>query len=114
MPYKTRNGAKLTIHETREVRAVCGDFKKRALEIERGARREEVLERYIKLNSLINEALDEVCGGESDKMKLLFLDALADRRGYKWSPLCNYMSAGAFYERKYRLVQLIAQKLNII
>ena len=104
----------MTIHEKREILAICGDFKKRALEIERGARRQAVLDRYLLLNTAITEALDEVCQGESEKVKLLFLDALAEKRGHNWSPLCMLMSPAAFYERKYRLMQAIGQKLAII
>lgn len=114
MPYKIRSQEKLTLHEKREILAICGDFKKRALEIERGGRRQEVLDRYILLNSIVTEALDEVCQGESDKIKLLFLEALAERRGHNWSPLCTLMSPAAFYERKYRIMQSIAKRLHMI
>ena len=114
MPYKIRCEEKLTIHEKREILAVCGDFKKRAAEIRRGTRRQEVLDRYLFLNKAILEALDEVCRGESEEIKLLFLEALAERRGHNWSPLCTLMSPTAFYERKYRIMRRIAEKLNII
>ncbi len=113
MPYKSRNGFQFTLHEKREILAICGDFKKRALELERASRRPEVLARYLQLNTAILEALDEVCEGESDKIKLLFLDALAERRGHNWSPLCMLMSPAAFYERKFRLMYAIGQKLNM-
>ena len=46
MPYKKRPKDDLSIHEKREIIAICADFKKRAIEIERGTRREAVLERY--------------------------------------------------------------------
>lgn len=114
MPYKVQDKHCLTIHEKREIMAICGDFKKRALEIERGARRPEVLERYVELNTAITEALDEVCAGESERVKLQFLAALAERRGHNWSPLCMLMSPTAFYERKSRIMCSIARKLNII
>lgn len=114
MPYKKRTGEQLTIHEKREIIAVCAGFKKRALEIDRGTRREAVLERYQALNTAILEALDEVCAGESEKVKLMFLEALAEKRGHNWSPLCMLMSPTAFYERKYRLMYAIGQKLNVI
>jgi len=114
MPYKKRPKDDLTIHEKREIIAICADFKKRAIEIERGTRRPQVLERYQSLNKAILEALDEVCAGESDKVKLLFLDALAEKRGHNWSPLCMLMSPAAFYERKYRLMYAIGQKLCVI
>lgn len=114
MPYKKRTGEKLTIHEKREILAVCGDFKKRAIELERRTRRPEVLARYLRLNTAILEALDEVCNGESEKIKLLFLDALAEKRGHNWSPLCMLMSPTTFYERKHRLMQAIGKKLDII
>jgi len=114
MPYKYSDKHRLTIHEKREIMAICGDFKKRALEIERGGRRPEVLERYVLLNAAITEALDELCAGESEKVKLLFLDALAERRGHNWSPLCMLMSPTAFYERKSRIMCRIAEKLNIV
>ncbi len=114
MPYKYSDKHRLTIHEKREIMAICGNFKKRALEIERGSRRPEVLMRYLSLNEAITEALDEVCAGESEKVKLLFLDALAERRGHNWSPLCMLMSPTAFYERKSRIMCRIAEKLNII
>lgn len=114
MPYKVQDRHALTVHEKREIMAICGDFKKRALEIERGARRPAVLARYVELNSAITEALDEVCEGESERVKLLFLSALAERRGHNWSPLCMLMSPTAFYERKSRIMCRIAEKLNII
>lgn len=114
MPYKYSDKHKLTIHEKREVMAICGDFKKRAMEIERGARRAEVLERYLRLNTAITEALDEICEGESDKVKLMFLDALAERRGHNFSPLCMLLSPTAFYERKSRIMCRIAEKLCIV
>ena len=114
MPYKKRTGEELTLHQKREIMAICGDFKKRAIEIERAGRRAEVLKRYLFLNTAILEALDEVCVGESEKIKLLFLDALAEKRGHNWSPLCMLMSPTTFYERKYRLMQAIAKKLDII
>ena len=41
MPYKYSDKHRLTVHEKREIMAICGDFKKRALEIERGGRREK-------------------------------------------------------------------------
>ena len=111
---KKRSGEKLTLHEKREIIAICGDFKKRAIEIGRGKRRKEVLDRYLTLNTAILEALDEICEGESEKVKLLFLDALAEIRGHNKSPLCMLMSPAAFYERKYRLMMRIAEKLNMI
>lgn len=114
MPYKKRPKDDLTIHEKREIIAICADFKKRAIEIERGTRRAQVLERYQSLNTAILEALDEVCAGESEKVKLLFLEALAEKRGHNWSPLCMLMSPTAFYERKYRLMYAIGRKLNVI
>lgn len=114
MPYKVRDGQKLTLHEKREIIAICADYKKRAAEIERGARRQAVLDRYLALNTAITETLDEVCAGESEEVKLLFLDALGQVRGHNWSPLCTRMSPGAFYERKYRIMQVLAEKLNII
>ena len=114
MPYKVIDKNTLTLHEKREIMAICGDFKKRALELERGARRPEVLERYLALNTAITEALDEVCEGESEAVKLMFLTALAECRGHGWSPLCAYMSPTAFYERKYRIMCAIAKKLNMI
>lgn len=114
MPYKKRPKDDLTIHEKREIIAICADFKKRALEIERGTRREAVLMRYRTVNTAILEALDEVCAGESDKVKLLFLEALAEKRGHNWSPLCMLMSPTAFYERKFRLMYAIGQKLDLI
>ena len=114
MPYKYSDKHRLTVHEKREIMAICGDFKKRALEIERGGRREKVLERYAMLNAAILEALDEVCEGESEKVKLMFLDALAERRGHNFSPLCMLTSPTAFYERKSRLMCRIAEKLDIV
>lgn len=114
MPYKVRSGPKMTVHEKREIIAICGDFKKRAIEIGRGTRRKEVLDRYLVLNTAILEALDEVCEGESEKVKLLFLEALAEVRGHNKSPLCMLMSPTAFYERKYRLMRRIGEKLNIL
>ncbi|MBQ7365344.1 MAG: hypothetical protein IJW46_07080 [Clostridia bacterium] len=114
MPYKVKEKHILTLHEKREIMAICGDFKKRAMELARGARRPEVLERYLRLNTAITEALDEICVGESEKVKLLFLSALAERRGHNWSPLCMMMSPTAFYERKSRIMCRIAEKLNII
>lgn len=114
MPYKISDKHRLSVHEKREIMAICGDFKKRAIEIERGARRKEVLERYLLLNTAITEALDEVCEGESEKVKLMFLTALAERRGHNLSPLCMLMSPTAFYERKSRLMCRIAEKLNMI
>ena len=114
MPYKKRPKEDLTIHEKREIIAICAEFKKRAIELERGTRREAVLERYRMLNTAILEARDEVCAGDSEKVKLLFLDALAEKRGHNWSPLCMLMSPTAFYERKYRLMYAIGQKLALI
>jgi hypothetical protein len=114
MPYKVSDKHRMTVHEKREIMAICGDFKKRAMEIERGARRPQVLMRYLELNTAITEALDEVCEGESERVKLLFLNALAERRGHNFSPLCTLMSPTAFYERKSRLMCHIAEKLNII
>lgn len=114
MPYKVTDKHKLTLHEKREIIAICGDFKKRALEIERGSRRQAVLDRYLALNEAITEALDEVCAGESERVKLLFLEALAEKRGHNWSPLCMQTSPTAFYERKSRIMCRIAEKLNII
>ena len=114
MPYKKRTGTELTLHEKREIVAICADFKKRAIELERGTRRPEVLKRYLMLNTAILDSLDEVCEGESEKVKLLFLEALAEKRGHNWSPLCMLMSPTAFYERKYRLMQAIGRRLDII
>ncbi len=114
MPYKARDKNALSVHEKREVLAICGDYHKREVELARGRRRPEVLARYAELNGAIKEALEEVCEGESEEIKRLFLQALAERRGHAWSPLCMLMSPGAFYERKYRLARLIAEKLNII
>ncbi len=114
MPYKVKDKNLLTIHQKREIMALCADFKKRAMEIARGARREAVLERYLYINTAITEALDEICRGESEKVKLLFLEALAEHRGHNGSPLCMLMSPTAFYERKMRIMCLIAEKLNMI
>ncbi|MBR2986680.1 MAG: hypothetical protein IKC63_01545 [Clostridia bacterium] len=114
MPYKVQARDLLTLHEKREIMAICQGFKKRAAEIERGERRPEVLDRNLRLNTAITEALDTVCAGESERVKLLFLEALAERRGHGWSPLCMLMSPNAFYERKCRIMVLIAQKLDMI
>lgn len=114
MPYKKRSGEKLSIHEKRLVQALCGDFKKRAADIERAVKPERVLEKYICLNDAITSALDEVCAGESEKIKLMFLDALGDRRGHNWSPLCTIISPTAFYERKYRIMLAIARNIDIL
>lgn len=114
MPYKKRTGETLSIHEKRLIQALCGDFKKRAADIERAVKSERVLEQYILINKAITNALDEVCSGESERIKLLFLDALGDRRGHNWSPLCTIISPTAFYERKYRIMQAIAKNINLI
>lgn len=114
MPYKFRDKEKLNIHERREIWAICAGYHKRRAELWRAKHRPEVLARYELENRAIEEALEEVCGGESDEVKELFLQALAERRGHKWSPLCLLMSHNAFYERKYRIQKLIAQKLDMI
>lgn len=114
MPYKITDRNKLTLQEKREIWAICNGFHRRAAEIRRGQRRPEVLAHYEKLNTAITEALDEVCRGESEEIKKLFLRALAERRGHNWSPLCTVLSPTAFYERKFRIQCRIAEKLDMI
>ena len=114
MPYKTLENEKLPIHVKRQILALCGDFKRRAAEIERGKRRAEVLESYKKLNGIIMYAVERACPYDSDDIKMKMIEALGEIRGYNWSPLCTVMSAAAFYRRKQLIIYNIASDMKMI
>lgn len=114
MPYKQITDEKIPLHVKREVIALCADYHRREVEIERGARRREVIEKYKDINQRIKEGIDEACPWDSDEIKRELLRSLGEIRGYNWSPLCTVMSAAAFYRRKALALYAIARRLEMI
>ncbi len=92
------------------VNAICGDYKRRALEIERNRLSVAILENYTRLNSVVDKALSDIEEGFRREM----LRDICEGRGYGKSGIQVILSKNAYYRRRRKLVHDIAKDLSLI
>lgn len=92
------------------VKAVCADYERRQRAVESNKANGEVREEYIRLNTIIDEALSDVEIGLRD----FFLRDFRDNHGYERSEATFLLSKNAYYRRKRKLIHDVAQALNLI
>ena len=92
------------------VNAICGDYKRRALEIERNRMPSTVLENYARLNGIVDKALEDIEEGFRREM----LRDISEGRGYGKSGIQIILSKNAYYRRRRKLVYDIAKDLLLI
>lgn len=114
MPNNTIVRTKIPVSVKRQVQAVCADFHRREVEIERSRFRKSVLDNYKRLNKIILATAREVCQGESDALITQMIKSLGEIRGYNWTPLVTCISRASFYERKRQIVEKLAERLKLM
>ena len=92
------------------VKSVCADYSRRQNAIESESVSGEVRAEYVRINTVIDAALDEIEKG----IKEMFLRDIVDGRGYAFSPASLYLAKNSYYNRKRKLVHDIAVGLNLI
>ena len=92
------------------VRAMCADYDRRALEIERGKLSPEVIGHYMILNAVIDRALAECC--EADLTNQMRRD-IGENIGHRNTQL-YFLSAAAYKLRKRKSKHAIAKALHLI
>ncbi len=92
------------------VKTVCSDYNRRERAIKFGTVTGEVLECYVKLNSIIDKSLEEVEVGIRKDM----LSDIQKRRGYDFSAASLVISKNTYYRRKRKLIYDIAKELALL
>lgn len=92
------------------VKSICADYGRREEAIKFSAITGPVLARYVELNAAIDTALEAVEAGIREEL----LADIASGTGYENSKLAALMAKNTYYERKKRVVTLMARKLALI
>ena len=92
------------------VKTVCADYNRRERAIKFGTITGDVLDCYIKLNSIVDKALEEVEVGIRRDM----LSDIQKRRGYDFSSAALIISKNTYYRRKRKLIYDIAKELALL
>lgn len=92
------------------VNAICADYERRERAIKYSNITGAVLARYIELNSVIDNALQEVEVG----IRADLLRDIADGRGYNRSPTQCVVSKNTYYRRRRKLIHDIAKELSLL
>ncbi len=92
------------------VKTICADYNRRERAIKFGTITGEVLECYVRLNAIIDKALEEVEVGIRKDM----LSDIQKRRGYDFSAASPVISKNTYYRRKRKLIYDIAKELALL
>ena len=92
------------------VKAVCADYERRERAIRYSNITGEVLSRYVELNAVIDNALEEVEIG----IRRDLLEDIREGRGYDFSATSPFLAKNTYYQRKRKLIHDIAEGLFLI
>lgn len=92
------------------VRALCADYTRRQIAIEKKTVDEKVLDEFVRINGAIDRALEDV---ETEVRRVILLDVVFGR-GYNRSCAAMCMCEESFVKRKHKLIHDIAVELNLI
>lgn len=92
------------------VKAICADYERRERAIKFGNVTGDVLMRYIELNNVINNALQEVEVG----IRTELLRDIQNRRGHEHSAAALMIAKNTYYNRKRKLIYDIAKDLSLL
>ena len=92
------------------VNAICADYERRQRAIKYSTVTGAVLERYIQLNSVIDQALSEV----EVSLRADLLQDITAGRGYTKSSAQYLVSKNAYYRRRRKLIHDIATELSLL
>ena len=92
------------------VNALCADYERRARAVRSSSVTGAVLETYVQLNAVIDEALEEV---EVGIRKDLLRD-ISEGRGYARSGAQLQVSKNTYYRRRRKLIHDIAKLLSLL
>ena len=92
------------------VRALCADYTRRQIAIEKKTVDEKVLEEFVRINSAIDRALEGIDPGIRSTM----LSDIIFGRGYDSSSAAIYICKESFFNRKRKFVHDVAVELNLI
>lgn len=89
------------------VKAFCADYSRRAKALSRHNVSDDTVALYVKLNSVIDAALEEVEEG----IRQIMLTDIQLGRGYDFSPASPFLAKNTYYQRKRKIVHKIAKSL---
>lgn len=92
------------------VRAVCADYERRRIAIEKKVVDDRVREEYVRINNVIDAALDDVEIG----IRFTLLEDVVSGKGYEGTIASPFLAKNSYYNRKRKLVHDIAVGLNLI
>lgn len=92
------------------VRAVCADYRRREHMIKFSSIAGDVLEEYIRLNSIVDNAV----GSAERGIRYSLLADIANGRGYDNSPASPFLAKNTYYLRKRKIVYDIARSLKLV
>ena len=92
------------------VKSHCADYKRRERMIKFSTITGAVLDEYVRLNSIIDNALEDVEVGIRQEL----LEDVAKGRGYDYSAASPFLAKNTYYPRKRKLIHDIAEGLSLI
>lgn len=92
------------------VNSICADYERRERAIKYSSITGPVLAKYIQLNSVIDDALNDVEVG----IRGAILRDIAEGRGYNRSHTQGLASKNTYYRRRRKLIHDIAKSLSLL